>query len=76
MLLSRFDLVFVLLDQADSRMDDLLTAHIQALHSNGGKYRAHNHQSIGTSNLSNTLPTNAPLLDRLTIEIVHQSHKS
>lgn len=33
-LLSRFDLVFILLDKADAHLDDLLTAHIQALHSN------------------------------------------
>ena len=33
-LLSRFDLVFILLDQADAHLDDLLTAHIQALHDN------------------------------------------
>lgn len=33
-LLSRFDLVFILLDRADAHLDHLLTAHIQALHSN------------------------------------------
>lgn len=33
-LLSRFDLVFILLDQADAHLDDLLTAHIQALKEN------------------------------------------
>lgn len=31
-LLSRFDLVFILLDRPDAHLDSLLTAHIQALH--------------------------------------------
>lgn len=31
-LLSRFDLVFILLDQPNAHLDSLLTAHIQALH--------------------------------------------
>lgn len=35
-LLSRFDLVFILLDRADVHLDHLLTAHIQALHCNRG----------------------------------------
>lgn len=33
-LLSRFDLVFILLDRADAYLDDLLTNHIQALKEN------------------------------------------
>lgn len=33
-LLSRFDLVFILLDRPDAHSDSLLTAHIQALHAN------------------------------------------
>lgn len=32
-LLSRFDLVFILLDRPNAHLDSLLTAHIQALHS-------------------------------------------
>lgn len=35
-LLSRFDLVFILLDKADESMDRLLSAHVMALHSEGG----------------------------------------
>lgn len=45
-LLSRFDLVFILLDRADAHLDDLLTAHIQALHSRcDGNSRANSRQS-------------------------------
>lgn len=33
-ILSRFDLVFILLDRADAHLDDLLTKHIQALKAN------------------------------------------
>lgn len=36
-LLSRFDLVFILLDRPDAHSDSLLTAHIQALHANSRK---------------------------------------
>lgn len=36
-LLSRFDLVFILLDRADAHLDDLLTNHIQALKANQNK---------------------------------------
>lgn len=36
-LLSRFDLMFILLDQPDPHLDNLLTAHIQALHANNQK---------------------------------------
>lgn len=36
-LLSRFDLVFILLDHADAHLDELLTKHIQALKANQNK---------------------------------------
>lgn len=36
-LLSRFDLVFILLDRADAHLDDLLTKHVQALRANQNK---------------------------------------
>jgi len=35
-LLSRFDLVFILVDEADDNMDRLLSAHVMALHGAGG----------------------------------------
>lgn len=38
-LLSRFDLVFILLDRADAHLDDLLTKHVQALRANQNKQR-------------------------------------
>lgn len=38
-LLSRFDLVFILLDRADAHLDDLLTKHVQALRANENKQR-------------------------------------
>lgn len=36
-LLSRFDLIFILLDKPDEQKDQLLSAHVLALHSNEGK---------------------------------------
>lgn len=39
-LLSRFDLVFILLDKADASMDRLLSAHVMALHGVGGSRAA------------------------------------
>lgn len=42
-LLSRFDLVFILLDQADEKMDRLLSAHVMAIHgSNRNRAKASN----------------------------------
>jgi DNA helicase MCM8 len=38
-LLSRFDLVFILLDASDEQRDKHLSEHVMALHS--GKMRAH-----------------------------------
>lgn len=38
-LLSRFDLVFILLDRADAHLDDLLTKHVQALRANQNNQR-------------------------------------
>lgn len=38
-LLSRFDMVFILLDRADAHLDDLLTKHIQALKANQNSSR-------------------------------------
>lgn len=38
-LLSRFDLVFILLDRADAHLDDLLTKHVQALRANQNNVR-------------------------------------
>ena len=39
-LLSRFDLVFILLDQADEQLDRLLSAHVMALHGPRGPREA------------------------------------
>lgn len=36
-LLSRFDLVFILLDKPDEEMDNLLSEHVMALHSDDPK---------------------------------------
>lgn len=44
-ILSRFDLVFILLDRANSHLDDLLTAHIQALQVNRSKSKKGNHST-------------------------------
>ena len=34
-LLSRFDLVFILLDKADEELDRMLSEHVMAIHSDG-----------------------------------------
>ena len=36
-LLSRFDLVFILLDKPDEQMDRFLSDHIMKMHAGGGK---------------------------------------
>ena len=36
-LLSRFDLVFILLDRPDEEMDCLLSEHVMSLHAGGGR---------------------------------------
>lgn len=46
-LLSRFDLVFILLDKADARQDDLLTKHVQALRAN--QYNQRNDRQRSTN---------------------------
>lgn len=78
-LLSRFDLVFILLDRADAYLDDLLTNHIQALKANQNKpnldrYRSNLTQmpsfSIGNAHLTPE-QSDAPLYERL--KLVDQS---
>lgn len=54
-LLSRFDLIFILLDQADAHLDSLLTAHIQALHSNA-KNKTTLNKSTTLMEIDPTLP--------------------
>jgi len=44
-LLSRFDLIFILLDKPDAYMDQLLSDHVMALHSAKGK--ANDKRGIG-----------------------------
>lgn len=48
-LLSRFDLVFILLDRPDAHSDSLLTAHIQALHANSRKTTPSSKYSDGSN---------------------------
>lgn len=77
-ILSRFDLVFILLDRCDSQLDDLLTAHIQALHgkrNNSPNSNAAFRQSANSSQPSandfrlgserETISTDIPLFERL-----------
>lgn len=52
-LLSRFDLVFILLDHADAHLDDLLTAHIQALNAKQYEPRV---ESVRSASSSTQLP--------------------
>lgn len=77
-ILSRFDFAFILLDRADSHLDDLLTAHIQALHGkqssspNSSRQTASSSQStsnnfrFGSKNQS--VSADIPLFERLKIE--------
>lgn len=73
-LLSRFDLVFILLDRADAYLDDLLTNHIQTLKQNQNKpqnierYRSNLTQmpSFSMTNAHLTpAESDAPLYERL-----------
>ena len=43
-LLSRFDLVFILLDNPDEEMDSMLSEHVMALHA---RHSGHSHQQQG-----------------------------
>lgn len=74
-LLSRFDLVFILLDRADAHLDDLLTKHVQALRANQNKQRIERQRSthltqapsplsISTNQLT-PLQNNEPLHEQL-----------
>ena len=47
-LLSRFDLIFILLDKADESMDRLLSAHVMALHGVGGSRAARSRRESGS----------------------------
>lgn len=72
-LLSRFDMVFILLDRADAHLDNLLTNHIQALKANQNKCRSERARSNCTqapafsmSSIKLTPPEDdAPLYERL-----------
>lgn len=72
-LLSRFDLVFILLDRADAYLDDLLTNHIQALKANQNRSNLERNRSNLTQmpsfSMSNAHLTpdqsDAPLYERL-----------
>lgn len=74
-LLSRFDLVFILLDRSDVHLDNLLTAHIQALNANHYKQKQQPQMDRQRSNLtqvpSYSMPNlspevkDAPLYERL-----------
>lgn len=72
-LLSRFDLVFILLDRADAYLDDLLTNHIQSLKENQNRLNLERNRSNLTQmpsfSMSNThltpVQSDAPLYERL-----------
>lgn len=74
-LLSRFDLVFILLDRADAHLDDLLTKHVQALRANQNKPRIDRQRLTNltqappsfamSSNLLTPPQTDGPLHERL-----------
>lgn len=71
-LLSRFDLVFILLDRPDAHSDSLLTAHIQALHANSRKSQATSKYSDASNSERHDTTSNThayvdprPLFERL-----------
>lgn len=73
-LLSRFDLVFILLDRVDAHLDDLLTAHVQKMHaSSGGTNRSNSRQlslqtQVPASNAGIPTTPDVSLYERLTSE--------
>ncbi|KAG0726899.1 DNA helicase MCM8 [Chionoecetes opilio] len=53
-MLSRFDLIFVLLDKPDEELDCRLSEHVMALHSGPGSKMGHTNTSKGSRNTSFT----------------------
>lgn len=76
-LLSRFDLVFILLDRADKHLDDLLTAHIGALHSKNRLSASKLTQTqltqfgLKQNDSVNNAASSAPLIERLRLGNSH-----
>lgn len=66
-LLSRFDLVFILLDKADARLDDLLTAHVQALHNNRRTNQTNRTSSSSQLPSHSSMPVHRPQIDETDI---------
>lgn len=64
-LLSRFDLVFILLDRADSYLDNLLTSHIRSLVCNKRSTLPTSSSIMPTPSLTPAPDTNLPLFERL-----------
>ncbi|XP_054257104.1 DNA helicase MCM8-like isoform X2 [Macrosteles quadrilineatus] len=62
-LLSRFDLVFILLDRPNEQLDSLLSEHVMALHS--GVKQVHDRSSVTGSTQSNLPECDLPLSERL-----------
>ena len=67
-LLSRFDLIFILLDKADESMDRLLSAHVMALHSEGGSKLARSRAFGMTASQAQSQAAAAALEDPATQE--------
>jgi DNA replicative helicase MCM subunit Mcm2 (Cdc46/Mcm family) len=55
-LLSRFDLVFILLDKPDEEMDAMLSEHVMAMHA-GGKLKANSTIANTTQQVYNSIAT-------------------
>ncbi|XP_026758973.2 DNA helicase MCM8-like [Galleria mellonella] len=66
-LLSRFDLVFILLDQPDEKIDAMLSAHVLALHG-GKKNNSSKNNHINTSFHTSQSDTEASLSKRLRLK--------
>lgn len=69
-LLSRFDLVFILLDKPDEEMDNMLSEHVMALHA--GRNRALSSSTVRRNNTSANesllfVETDKPLSERLKV---------
>lgn len=70
-LLSRFDLVFILLDKPDEEMDSMLSDYVMSLH--GGKKKSKNkdvaetpnHSQVGNDEMRAQLESEKPLTERL-----------
>ncbi|XP_017758433.1 PREDICTED: DNA helicase MCM8 [Eufriesea mexicana] len=67
-LLSRFDLIFLLLDEPNTHIDDLLCKHVLSIHANSSTSRSTQSSTQQQTNVPSTVKL--PLKDRLRLSVV------